>query len=58
MRHCHGETVEVYEVTGESLPALLRNAAEQVEANEGGYATLTVHYSLDEGYEVTLYQHY
>ena len=63
MRHCENEFVNVYEVVGDNLADLLRDAADQVERNNetngDSWHMLTVGSGIDgeSTYLVTLYAH-
>lgn len=59
MRHCSGETVDVYEAAGENLADLLHMTGTQLDKLDGEYSHATVNVSMgvDTTYVVTLYVH-
>ena len=60
MRHCTGESINVYETHGRNLAPLLEEAAKQLEELDGEFAYASVDTFLDSElseYVVVLYVH-
>ena len=59
MRHCTGESVDVYEAEGDNLADLLHMAGNPLDKLDGDFSHATVNVSMgvDTPFIVTLYVH-